>query len=1057
MVKKIIFTVALMSFGTIALAADNNWDGSEGNNDWYNGANWSLNRAPNSSDNARIEMANGPILNSGSSTVMRVLLRGTNGTLTLNGGTLALTSYFDIAYTSTESGTLIVNNGTINIGAAGVHFYCGRAGAATFNMNGGAVNVGGTFYVARDATSVTNINLAGGTITCNGISMRLNGGNGTINISSTGKLIINGDATSTVNPYISNGWIKAYDGAGTVMMDYDSTTPGKTTIWADVPTKAGGANPANSATNVSIITDLSWTGVVDAISHDVYFGTSSPGTFQGNTTATTFDVGRLNPNTTYFWRIDEVTGLGTVTGDVWTFTTGDVTAANPSPANGAINIAASGTTISWASGVSAASHNIYFGTTNPPAFLVNQTAATYNTGTLAQDATYYWRVDEVEDAEHIYEGSVWSFSTQGAIKKGPYLIYPGNNTQMMVLWQMPTTTGCTIAWGTDTTYSTGSANTTEYGTDHQHKYTITGLTPGTKYYYRVTAGPSNATGSFRTAPAADATAVKFLAYGDTRTNPADHSAVSAGMNSLIAVDPDYQTMLLHVGDWVNADAETNWTNEFFNRSYPDQLQMEASFPIQGVMGNHEGSANVYTKYWPYPYVSSRYWSYDYGPVHIILLDQYVEYSPGSAQYNWLVNDLQNTTKKWKIIVLHEPGWSAGGGHSNEVPVQNYIQPLCEQYDVSIVFGGHNHYYARAVVNGIHHVTTGSGGAPQYNPATDMPNIIITAKTLEFCKIEIDGNSLVCEVVKPDGTVIDTFYAEKEEPDFTFAVVADPQIGWAYSGNNCGGQIMDYKWAETVNMLNVINPAFAVVVGDLVDSRGNADAIAYYKSVASELKPSIPLYQLPGNHDVGDTPTPSTYEFWRTTFSSSGTANPWFSFTYGNNLFICLDSMVLKNPSGNPGKNTEQMNWLTSTLQSAGSYDNIMVFMHVPMCVTSVTEVDGTNNMPIGTGNGIRKQMLDLFHQYNVKAVFSGHAHYNAYVYDAGLELVTTSSCLCSLGSSNTPQGVRLVNVYQSHIAHAFTPLIDIVCLEGDFDCNGTIDFDDLSQLTNHWLEGGIWP
>ncbi|HBG28103.1 MAG: hypothetical protein A2Y10_18520 [Planctomycetes bacterium GWF2_41_51] len=1052
MMKKIIFTIALMSFGTIALAADNNWDGSAGDNEWNTGSNWSLNRVPNSSDNARIEMASGPVFSTGTTTAMRVLLRGTNGTLILDGGTLSTTSYFDIAYTASESGTLTVNSGTINISGTGVHFYCGRAGTATFNMNGGAVNVGGTFYVARDATSVTNVNLAGGTITCGIISMGLNGGNGTINISSTGKLIINGDATSTVNPYIANGWIKAYNGAGAVMMDYDTTTPGKTTLWADVPTKAGGPNPVNNATNVSIITDLSWTGVQGATAHEVYFGTASPGSFQASTTGTTFDVGRLTPNTTYFWKIDEVTGSGTVTGDVWTFTTGNVTAGNPAPANGAVNIAASGTTLSWSAGVSAASHNVYFGTTNPPAFLVNQTAASYNTGTLAQDTTYYWSVDEVEDAEHIYTGSVWSFSTQGSIKKGPYLIYPGNNTQMMVLWQMPNTAGCTISWGLDTTYSTGSANTTEYGTDHQHKYTITGLTPGTKYYYRVTAGPSNATGSFRTAPAADATTVKFLAYGDTRTYPADHSTVAAGMNSLIAVDPDYQTMLLHVGDWVNADAEDNWTNEFFNRSYPAQLQMEASLPIQGVMGNHEGNAVYYTKYWPYPYVSSRYWSYDYGPVHIILLDQYVNYTPGSAQYNWLVNDLSSSTKKWNIIVLHEPGWSAGGGHSNEVPVQQYIQPLCEQYGVPIIFGGHNHYYARAVVNGVHHVTTGAGGAPLYNPSSGE-NIIITSKTLEFCKVTIDGNSLVCEVVKPDGTVIDTFYAEKEEPDFTFAVVADPQIGWLYSGNNCGGQNVDYKWLETVNKLNVVNPEFAIVVGDLTDSKTNSSAIAYYKSCAAQLKPSISLYHLPGNHDVGDAPSASTYAIWQTNFSSSGTANPWFSFTYGNNLFICLDSMILKNSTNYPGKNTEEMNWLTTTLEAASGYDNIMVFMHIPLCMDAIDEVDGSNNMPLA----VRNQLLNLFHTHGVKAVFSGHAHNNSYARDGALEIVTTSSCLCSLGSPATPQGFRVVKVYPNHIEHEYIANPDIVCVSGDFNCDGIIDFEDMATLTGSWLEGGLWP
>ena len=82
-----------------------------------------------------------------------------------------------------------------------------------------------------------------------------------------------------------------------------------------------------------------------------------------------------------------------------------------------------------------------------------------------------------------------------AIKKGPYLFYPGTNSQMTVLWQLDSTQSCTLEWGQDTSYSDGSTPTTEYGSDHQHKYTITGLTVNTQYYYRVTVGASQYTGS----------------------------------------------------------------------------------------------------------------------------------------------------------------------------------------------------------------------------------------------------------------------------------------------------------------------------------------------------------------------------------------------------------------------------------------------------------------------------------------------------------------------------------------------------------------------------------
>ena len=124
-----------------------------------------------------------------------------------------------------------------------------------------------------------------------------------------------------------------------------------------------------------------------------------------------------------------------------------------------------------------------------------------------------------------------------------------------------------------------------------------------------------------------------------------------------------------------------------------------------------------------PFSADRYWSFDYGPAHFVMLDQYVDYAVGSPQYTWLVNDLAASTKIWKFIVMHEQGWSTGGGHENNTTVQTIIQPLAELYGVSIVFGGHNRYYARAVVNGVQHLTVGGGGAPLYTPDPGQPFIV----------------------------------------------------------------------------------------------------------------------------------------------------------------------------------------------------------------------------------------------------------------------------------------------------------------------------------------------
>lgn len=372
------------------------------------------------------------------------------------------------------------------------------------------------------------------------------------------------------------------------------------------------------------------------------------------------------------------------------------------------------------------------------------------------------------------------------ISKGPYLIYPLVNTQMDVLWQMSAPATCTLSWGTDETYSTGSTQETLYSPEsHQHKYTITGLTPGVLYYYKVSYGSTNLFGSFRAAPDDSAEKVSIYAWGDTRDDQFDPNKINTQICAEFTANPEYQTLILHAGDWVDRDADANWANEFFNRTGAEgNLKMHASLPQMGCRGNHEDDAIFYKKYFPYKYQPGGcYYSYDYGPVHIAVVDQYVDYSWGSAQHKWLENDLKSTDKNFKIILLHEPGWSAAGAHSDEIPVRTEIQPLCTQYHVSMVIGGHNHFYARGVVDNIVHLTLGGGGASPKTPSA-KENIITYVGGLSYMRFDIDKNTLNAYAMDPSGTILDTYtlinsatgIEEKEQKLIDVRIVPNPTTG-----------------------------------------------------------------------------------------------------------------------------------------------------------------------------------------------------------------------------------------------------------------------------------------
>jgi hypothetical protein len=348
------------------------------------------------------------------------------------------------------------------------------------------------------------------------------------------------------------------------------------------------------------------------------------------------------------------------------------------------------------------------------------------------------------------------------LTKGPTLIYTDDNTKMRVFWQWTSNVTFQVQWGTSTNYGQGNAAVKPTNSStFLYTYDISGLTPATKYYYRVVTGTKCSSGTFYAAPAANATSVKFFSYGDTRTNGSIHNGLAGQVVSAYKADPAFQTLNVNVGDWVSADSSTAWTSEWFATSYTNLRTQDANIADIGVRGNHEGAATLWKQYWPEPFQpGGLYWSFDYGPAHFVMLDAYTAFGAGSAQYNWLKADLAASTKTWKFVAIHEPGWSAGGGHANNTTFQSDLQPVLQQYGVAMVFAGHNHYYCRAMVNGIVELTLGGGGAPQYTPASGQPDIVTYTKAYSFGEFTISGNTLTVKVLNNSGATIDTFTVTK---------------------------------------------------------------------------------------------------------------------------------------------------------------------------------------------------------------------------------------------------------------------------------------------------------
>ena len=193
-------------------------------------------------------------------------------------------------------------------------------------------------------------------------------------------------------------------------------TPGKPTL----------SSPANGATGQSTSgVTLRWGDATYADVYCIYMNTyNPPATARGSTVAGvhswyTGNWSTLQPNTTYYWRIIAFHicsggSSASTSSDVRHFTTCAALgkATSPAPANEATSVSVT-TDLGWTADACATSYDVYFGTNPTPGageYKGEQAGTTYEPGTMSNNATYYWRIDE-KNACGTTTGDVWSFTT----------------------------------------------------------------------------------------------------------------------------------------------------------------------------------------------------------------------------------------------------------------------------------------------------------------------------------------------------------------------------------------------------------------------------------------------------------------------------------------------------------------------------------------------------------------------------------------------------------------------------------------------------------------------
>jgi len=291
-----------------------------------------------------------------------------------------------------------------------------------------------------------------------------------------------------------------------------------------------------------------------------------------------------------------------------------------------------------------------------------------------------------------------------------------------------------------------------------HEITLDNLKPGSTYFYRCRWNDeSTRVWHFKTAPTAQAKHVRIAAYGDSRSNPQVHRKIA----ELIA--QEHPDLILHSGDIVVDGRKLElWKPQFFDPIQP----FAPEIPLLSVLGNHERNAIYYYKFYSLNN-NEAWWSTDYGPVHIIGLDSNQPGDPGSDQYNWLVQDLENhKDAKWKIVMFHHPLFNAHPDRPVS-PLRWVWHPLFEKYGVDLVISGHDHYYARTLQigqaaegqRGVTYIVSAGGGASVY-PTAPKEYTAYRQSIHHFTLLDFDGDELVGRAIDTSGKVFDTFAINK---------------------------------------------------------------------------------------------------------------------------------------------------------------------------------------------------------------------------------------------------------------------------------------------------------
>lgn len=381
------------------------------------------------------------------------------------------------------------------------------------------------------------------------------------------------------------------------------------------------------------------------------------------------------------------------------------------------------------------------------------------------------------------------------------IVAQDNSISRTIMWQSDNSEADAVieyrlegAEKSQTIGATDKAFTDDGSTTYIHEATLTGLTPNTKYEYRVGYGTDRRSDWYRL-ETAGASVYDVLIYPDSQSG--DYSQWEEIVKNSALRTPR-TALYISMGDLVDNGEHAYQWRTWLNSIRP----LSANVPLATTLGNHE----MYTLDWkmrePYAYLNyfavppngneifnRRYYSYDFGDVHYVVLDTMLYESNHEdnhdthhpdlydVQVQWLRQDLMANTKKWTVVLMHRDPFQYAFDRSDANRAVGFddegvlFMPIFDEFNVDLVLSAHLHSYRNRGhvrnferdASGPLYILTGIAGDARRPKWKQHPLDVYVAPDRDknnYMTMTVTPNKLIVKAFLPDGTQLDESVIEK---------------------------------------------------------------------------------------------------------------------------------------------------------------------------------------------------------------------------------------------------------------------------------------------------------